>query len=97
MFGPDVGSLKGMKTRNLPMLVMSNYIRVPKELVKTHNGVTLCIDTIQINGLVFCTSLSRQVMHWIIVFIQDQGVQRYKVYCIRSSGFTIKLASETWL
>jgi len=53
VFGPDIGSLKGMVTRNLPMLVMSIYIRVPKELVNNHQCFTLCIDTIHINGLVF--------------------------------------------
>ena len=53
VFGRNIGSLKGMVTRNLSMLVMSIYIRVPKELVNNHQCFTLCIDTIHINGLIF--------------------------------------------
>ena len=53
IFGPDIGALKGKTVRKKPTPVVSNYIKIPRELFSNHHEVTLCIDAMHINGLAF--------------------------------------------
>jgi hypothetical protein len=42
VFGLDVGELKGKTTRQKPAPVVSDYVKIPKELVQNHQNVVLC-------------------------------------------------------
>jgi len=66
--------------------------------LQAHHAHTLCIDPIHINGLVFFTSLSGQVMHWTKLYsFKIKAYKGTKVYWRQCNGFTIKTASETQL
>ena len=65
IFGPDIFVLKGKTTRKKPMPVNTDYVKIPPEIMKVHRNITLCIDIMFINGLIFfvmCVE-THQVLH----------------------------------
>jgi DNA-binding cell septation regulator SpoVG len=53
IFCPDMGSIKDKATRLKPITVALDHIEIPKELVKAQQDVTMCVDTMKINGIPF--------------------------------------------
>jgi hypothetical protein len=53
IFGLDIGSLKGKPVCTKPTPVVSDYIAIPQEIIEAQKHVTLCMDTLDINGLKF--------------------------------------------
>jgi hypothetical protein len=62
-FDLDIGSLKGNTIRNKHTPVLSNYIEIPREPIRNHHEVTLCINTTHINGLAFLATISRIIIY----------------------------------
>ena len=63
IFGPEIGRIKGTTTRTKPTPVTSNYIEIPEELMNNQKNVTLCIDTMYVNGIAFLTTVSRNLQY----------------------------------
>jgi Reverse transcriptase (RNA-dependent DNA polymerase) len=78
IYGPDIGALKGKTTRKKPYPVVLDYIEVPKELIATHQNVTLCMDGMNINGIPFLTTVSRNLMYRTAEWIPNQSAQSYR-------------------
>ena len=78
IFGPDVGALKGKTTRQKPAPVVSDYIEIPKELMYNHQNIILCMDGMKINGVVFLTTISRNIMYRTAEWIQHQTPEAYR-------------------
>jgi hypothetical protein len=78
IFGPDIGALKGKTTRHKPCPVVSDYIEIPSELIDNHHNVTLCIDTIKINGLSFLTTISRNIMYRTVEWVENKTPKSYR-------------------
>jgi hypothetical protein len=57
IFGPEIRRIKGTTTRTKPTPVISNYIEIPEELINKQKNVTLCIDTMYVNGITFLTTV----------------------------------------
>jgi hypothetical protein len=53
IFGSDIGRIKVNTTRIKPIPVVSDYIEIPQELIEKQQDITLCIDTMFINEIVF--------------------------------------------
>jgi hypothetical protein len=95
IFGPDIGGIQGKTTRSKPNPVVSDYIEILPELVRRQQNVTLCIDTMFINGIAFFTTISRNIMYRTAEAIRNQGKDEYirvlknviKVY--QTAGFKI--------
>jgi hypothetical protein len=77
IFGPDIGRIKGKTTRIKPNPVVSDYIEIPQELIEKQQDITLCIDTMFINGIAFFTSISRNIMFRTAEPINNQGKEEY--------------------
>jgi hypothetical protein len=58
IFGLDIGGLKGKSVRTKPTPVVSDYIAIPQEIIEAQKDVTLCMDTLDINGLKFFATVS---------------------------------------
>ena len=78
IFGPDVGNLKGKSTRRNPIPVVDNHIEIPRDLIRSQQGVHLCIDGMKVNGLVFLTTISRNIYYRTATFMSRQTVEHYK-------------------
>ena len=95
IFGPDVGSLKGKLTHRPPLPVLDNYIELPIELTDAHHNVTLCMDTMKVNGLAFLTSVSRNLQYrtaeWVPNTLAQTYASRFRVICdlYRNGGYAL--------
>ena len=63
IFGSDIGSLKGKTTRQKPMPVVNNQVEIPRELIAAQKHVTLYMDTMNVNGLSFLTTISGNIYY----------------------------------
>ena len=77
IFGPDISNLKGKTTRKKPLPVVEDYITIPKELTRAQKDVTLCMDTIKINGLYFLTTISKNLHYRTAQWVKDQTMKTY--------------------
>ncbi|KAL7564642.1 hypothetical protein ACA910_009330 [Epithemia clementina (nom. ined.)] len=77
IFGPDIGSLKGKLTRKRPTPIVNDYIEIPSELIRQHEDVQMCIDTMFINGMPFLTPISRHIMYRTACYLQQQSMDHY--------------------
>jgi hypothetical protein len=78
IFGPDVGNLKGKSTRRNPIPVVENHIEIPRDLIRSQQGVHLCIDGMKVNGLVFLTTISRNIYYRTATYMPRQTIDQYK-------------------
>ena len=58
IFGPDIGSLKGKTTRRIPPIVDSLVTRIPANILKWYQKVTLCVDIMYVNRVAMLVSIS---------------------------------------
>jgi hypothetical protein len=97
IFGPDIGSIKGKATREKPAPVVLNFIEIPHELIEAQRNITLCIDTMKINGLLFMVTMSRKILYRTAEWVASQKVQVYRsalkdVFCICNQvGFRVQI------
>ena len=95
IFGPDIGQLKGKSTRPRPIPVVEDTIEIPKMLIKSQQNVILCIDGMNVNGLTFLTTISRNLYYRTAQFIPHSTVDNYKtaltsvIQCYNRGGFRI--------
>jgi hypothetical protein len=78
IFRPDIGALKGKTTRSKPAPVVADYIEIPQALIDNHHNVTLCMDTIKINGLSFLTTISRHIMYRTVEWLESRTPKSYR-------------------
>jgi hypothetical protein len=77
IFGSNIGRIKGKTTRSKPNPVISDYIEIPSELIDKQQNVTLCIDTMFVNGVAFLTTILRNIMYRTAEAIKNQGKDEY--------------------
>ncbi len=96
IFGPDVSSLKGKTTRSKPKVIVKDYIDVPKEILKPHRSVDLCIDIMYVQRQMFLVTVSKNIKLVIVVHLNNRNEKTllealdksFRVY--NHAGFQIK-------
>ena len=78
IFGSDIGSLKGKMTRKKPIPVIDNYIAIPQELYTKQQEIVLCIDGIKVNGLLFLTTVSKNILYRTAQCVESKSMSRFK-------------------
>jgi len=78
IFGPDVGNLKGKRTRRNPIPVVDNQIKIPRDLIRSQQVVHLCIDGMKVNGFVFLTTISQSLYYRTASYMPNQTAAQYK-------------------
>jgi hypothetical protein len=71
--GSDIGSLKGKTTRRKHLLVINGYIKLPVELFAKQQNIVLCIDSIKVHGLVFLTTISKNLYYRTAQYIESKS------------------------
>lgn len=61
ILGPNLGSIKGKKSRRSVPHVRPEYVDVPPEILERHRTVTLCIDLMFVNGTPYLVTTSRNI------------------------------------
>ena len=61
IFGPDMATLKGRSTRPRPKPVLEDWIELPKEIMRKHAEIELCMDIMFINGVKLMTAIDRTI------------------------------------
>jgi hypothetical protein len=56
---PDFAGVRGQTVRRPPESVMTNHVQIPRVLLEWHQGVTLAVDVMFVNGVPFLVSISR--------------------------------------
>ena len=73
VYGKDIAALKGKTVRTKPLVVKTNIIEVPRNILKLHKDVVLEADLYYVNGLCFIGSIS----HKILLNISNHGSTCY--------------------
>jgi hypothetical protein len=61
IWGPDISSLKGKSMRRKPKPVRQDIIEIPKELIRKHHGIELCMDTMYVNECGMLTAIDQRI------------------------------------
>jgi hypothetical protein len=78
IFGLDIGSLKGKTTRKKLLPVINNYIKIPEELFAKQQNIVLFIAGIKVNGLMFLTTISKNLYYRTAQYIESKSISYYK-------------------
>ena len=95
-FGPDLGAVKGKKTRQLPNLIDDHRIEIPEELLSLHKDITISIDGMKFNSLPFLTSISHDICYRTAQYLMDGTAKTFQ-QCIdeilgiyKKGGFQVR-------
>ena len=64
-YGPELGMIKSKSTRSYILLVTSQVIEIPEELLRVNMDVTMSIDSMSINGLIFLMIITYDIYYRI--------------------------------
>jgi hypothetical protein len=101
IYGPDIASLIGKTTQTKPITVISDYITIPKKLIKQHKLVKISADIMYVQGLMFFVSISTHIKFTTVEYIDNctkQSLQEclehiYDTY----KGMVSTLRKHTWI
>ena len=69
--GPDIGCIKGKTTRRNKKESDNDMIEIPKELIRKNWYLEISVDTINLNGLTFFTSISHELYYRTVQYIPN--------------------------
>jgi hypothetical protein len=99
IYGPDISAIRGKTVRRQVDHIPSNQVDpVLHSILKEHRNVTLCLDILYVDGLVFVATVSRNIHFITIECIPTRNIEKYvvpsftKAYNLyKSRGFSIKM------
>ena len=72
VFGPDVTSLKVKSVRRNPASVITDYIDIPREILKLFKELEVSTDIIFVNTIMFLVSISRGLKFATIEYLSSK-------------------------
>ena len=97
IWGKDISYIKGKTTRSCPNPVKDDFINIPLELKSKHYELTLCIDTMYINGIGFLTSIAHPIYYRKATPVPDGTSESYykaldkAIRVLNSGGYRINI------
>lgn len=97
IYGPHVGGLKGKSVRERPVRVKCEVMGIPEVIKVYHRELTLSIDLLYINKIVFFANISHNIAFTTVECLKDRSnveisisdVNVIKLY--HSRGFKLRL------
>ena len=81
IWGKDITALKGKMARCKPIKVASDFVKIPKELIKLHKNIFLTTDVFFVNKIPFFLTLSRAIYFTAVNHLMDRTVpQIFKAF-----------------
>ena len=77
LFSNDTITKKGKTIRKNSKKMLHDRISIPEELIHQNKNVHLSIDTININGLMFFTSISHNIYYRSAQYVPNKQQQNY--------------------
>ena len=71
LYGSDIHTVKGKTTRQHPHKLVSDVVLIPHELGDTQHDVCLYIDIMYINGMLFLTTISKNIKYHTAMWVAD--------------------------
>ena len=71
IFGQDIGSIKGKTVQCCPHKVSTYMEAVPTSILKQYKEVTICMDIIFVNGIMFFITISSNMRFGTVQPIKD--------------------------
>ena len=90
IFGNDVHALKGETARQAPFAVTSDCVEVPQEISQPHNDITIGMDFVFINGIVFHVTVSSETAFCTIEDVDNESMKA----ALDSFEAAVKLCNE---
>ena len=72
IYGKEIHALKGKTTRSKPKQVVTDYMELPKSILKNNKNITLSIEIMFVNKIPFVTTISRHVKFTTVEVIQKR-------------------------
>jgi hypothetical protein len=97
IFGPNLGSIKGKTGRSSSTPVLGEYHALPSSILTTYKNVTLCVDIMFINQIIFLITLSRKLNFGTVEVLQNRKATtilsaiKSVRYMYNKRGLTIEL------
>jgi hypothetical protein len=99
IYGPNVSALRGKTVRRQIDHTASNQADpVLSSILKEHGDITLCLDILYVDGLVFVATVARDLHFITIEYITSRQIEKHvmpsfkKVYNVYNArGFNIKM------
>jgi hypothetical protein len=76
IFGPDIGTMKGKKTRPKPQQYRPNVVEIPKELIEKHHNLVLAMDVMFVNGIPILASVDNPIIYRASVPLDNQTAKK---------------------
>jgi hypothetical protein len=96
IFGLDLPSLRGKMVRRTPVLVVVDYVAIPREVVEQNKIIMLAADVFFVDGIMFLLTVSRQIRfitmeHVIICTAKSLSKHLQQVVQVYArAGFTVR-------
>jgi hypothetical protein len=58
--------------------IVNDYINIPNKLITKQQNIVLCIHKIKVNGLLFSTTISKNIHYCIAQDSESKTMQNYK-------------------
>jgi hypothetical protein len=77
IFGPDTGALKGKMIQQKPIPVVDDRIEIPKDLIASWYAIKLFVDIMNVNGLIFFTTISEHLKYRMAQYVMSKTLTEY--------------------
>ena len=79
ILGPDVSTLKRRTMRQIPKVVVDNFIKIPIELIENNQELILCMDIMFINHQAFFTTTDKDIrFHGLFALVNITKEECYR-------------------
>jgi hypothetical protein len=75
IFGKELGSIQGKTVRTLPDVVVTDYIKVPPDILELHCNVTISMDIMNIDRIQFLITTSRDIQFTTVDRLESKDKQ----------------------
>ena len=72
IYGQDIGTLQGKTTRTKPPRVITDFVCVPEDIIKTHQEIVLSVDIMMVDKVMFMVTLSHDIQFTTVTHLETK-------------------------